>query len=217
MRRKSFTLLEILFVVFLLSMIMVAAKQFFVMKNKDFIKSQTCVNYVAWEIKNSFDFVAFGRGFATWAASTAEMIYPNKMILDFNSSTDRISVLYSWKIESGTVITWVAWNLIPTFNLSWSWVWKYDCFWQNYFVNLSWWNLNVQLNYQLQWDLNNPSIVINNSNNIYTWESLFYYCEVPSMDCKIIWKIVLDKRSSLLKFNRCLRTADWKTCDVWGL
>lgn len=217
MKRKSFTLLEILFVVVLLSMIIFAAKDFFVMKNKDFIKSQTCVNHVAWEIKNSFDFVAFWRWFATWAAATAETIYPYKMILDFNSVTDKISVTYSGKIESGNVITGVSWTLIPSFNLSGSWVWKYDCFWQNYFVNLSWSNLNVQVNYQLQWDLNNPPIVINNSNNIYTWESQFYYCPIPSMDCKIIWKMVLDKRSSLLKFNRCLRTADWKTCDVWGM
>ncbi|MFZ5341247.1 MAG: prepilin-type N-terminal cleavage/methylation domain-containing protein [Patescibacteria group bacterium] len=46
MKKKAFTLIEILLVVFLLSMIVVSMRNVFLMKNKDLIKSQTCVNYV---------------------------------------------------------------------------------------------------------------------------------------------------------------------------
>lgn len=215
MKKKAFTLIEILLVVFLLSMIVVSMRNVFLMKNKDLIKSQTCVNYVYWEIKNAFDFVSFWRGFATWDSSNSQIIYPNKMIIDFDSLNDRINLTYSWIIQSWEVLTGISWTIMPPFLLSGTDNGKYDCYSDKYFVNISWANLNLKVNYQLQWDINNPALLINNSSNIYTWESFFYYCPIPSMDCKIIGKIVIDKRSSFLKFNRCLRTENGKDCDAW--
>lgn len=211
MKKSAFTMVEALLVVLIITILFIAMRNFFTLKERDFVRAQTCVNYLYGEIKNSFDSITSGRWFYSW--NTSSIIYPDKLMFLFNSWTNSIHLVYSWRIENWVVIPW-TWNVKWPYYLSWDMWYKYECLTTKSFVAISWTSLKVNLNNQLKWDITNNPFVINNSISNITWESNFFYCD-KVRNCKVIWKIQIDKRTDSLKFNRCMIWQDGKNCKQW--
>jgi len=204
MKLKSFTLIEIIVVIVIIWLIASWISTMFKMKEKDSIYSQACLASVYWELSNYVDNAITWKGIYTWSNWQT----PDSYIISLDPSTDKVSLLYSW------ASSW-SW-LYQSFLLNWSWNdSKYKCYWDNYYVDLSWQSYNLSIIKWLNWDINNSSFNIN-SWTIFTWDVDFLFCQKPS-NCKILWKLHMDNRSYTIWLNKCLNWWSWWTiCAKWS-
>lgn len=204
MNLKSFTLIEIIVVIVIIWLIASWISTMFKMKEKDNIYSQACLANVYWEVSNYVDNAITWKWIYTWS----NWYTPDMYLVSFIPNLDVVSLSYSWS---------ASWSwLYKNFQLNWSWNdAKYKCFWDNYYVDLSWQNYNLSIIKWLNWDINNSSFSINSWTN-FTWEIEFMFCQKPN-NCKILWKIIMDNRSYTIWLNKCLNWWSWWTsCSKWS-
>lgn len=206
-------MLELLIVILIFWLILWATKSMFNLEQRDFIKSQTCVNNVYWEIKNFFDDASTGKWIYSWDVLNWWTVFPDVYGLEVDKVNQRIFLIYSW-VDIGTT-TW-TYLTIWFSGAKETWISPFSCYDNGYDVSISTWTIDSLLvKKQFEWDINNTPFLINQDLTAFTWDIYFYYCH-QSQNCRAIWKILFDKRVYQTRFSRCLQWYELGECTKWS-
>ncbi len=207
--KRSFTLVEFLVVILIVSMLLVYFWNIFSLNDKNFIQAQTCSNKIYWDISNFFNYAVTWRWIHIWTWYK----YPDLYNVDLNYISKKITLNYSWSdwswIFKTIDLTWSFWTSEDT---------KNNCYARNYYVNITWWIawtwlISVNINKLLQWDINSPSFIINSDKTLFTWSVDLEYCDWKY--CKPITKFFVDKRIQNIKTIRCMKWSNnWSICSL---
>ena len=203
--KKAFTLLEIIVVVIIIWLLLASMSNVFEMKDRDLIRSKTCVDSSFWTIKNFFDMASTWKGVYTWT----DIVYPESYIINFNTDEDNIELTYSWND------TWTYESII--FNND-DWVSSDYCYdntrW--YHIQLSWDISEIKVSRLLQSNINSPAIIIDNDPVVNMWYFDLFYVPADKEDKRILNRYIFDRRVQQLRNSRCLqRGNNFSTCDKW--
>lgn len=206
--KKSFTLMEILFVVVIVSFLIYSFWKLFQLKERDYILGQACVVKTYWTLRNFVDNASTGRGL--FVASQTIPKDPDKYFINVDTLSNKITLTYS-----GTNSwTWIYSQI----NFTGNWFDSANsCYGDKYYIDLTWTNYSLSINRGLIWDINNPAFSISGStSNDITWAIELDYC-LHTWWCKILWLIQFDKRTYNIEFNKCLLwTGAWSLCEKWS-
>jgi hypothetical protein len=126
MRKKLFTLLEILIVILLIALLMAAIKKMFTYKQKDFIRANGCVANIVGQSLNYFYSALTSKGLYV----NGRLDFPNKYLLSYSGGNiQKITFLYNtgagYKIYKQISLTGNGEDVV------------YGCYSQRYWVKLS--------------------------------------------------------------------------------
>ena len=226
---KWFSLIEIVFVLLILSILFVAFQNFFAFDDRDYIRSQWCVNTVYWQIKNFFDNASTGKWLYTWD----QMYYPDKYLMSFSWEPENE---INFKFLSGFDFTHddvddLDFLHYKTISLDWdSGISQHYCYDNSagYHINLTWSLINddteyIRVNKMLHWTVDDPPFQITSQwseidrddfTNL-TWDIKFIF-EQWDFE-RVISRIEFDRRVNKIYHNRCVyRWEDYSTCQDWS-
>lgn len=205
MKKKSFTMLEVLLVVLILGILFSAYKNFFANDDKYFIQSQTCYNTVYGNLKNFLDDASSGKWYITGWNQT---YFPTGYNINIypSAQTGEVSIKLSYNYN------WGVYDYKKIYLNKWA-NWSNPCESTNYKIKMTNTDVDsVSVMKMLQWNLNEQPFLINGDNNKITWNLTMTYCTMNDR-CKALWVIMFDKRVWQIKLNRCLyrepRDANW--------
>ena len=200
---KSFTLLEILLVIFLVALLLTAVRNIFSMKEKDMLKAEGCINNIVGKVSNYFYSALTSRGIYTWD----ELIFPKTYIISFSGwNVQEVGLYYeSWD----NVYKYFWFNLTGLKEDT-----KWWCYSLKYFVKLSW-DLNVKMQPWLEGGAGKYGIIINNDPNITSWEIYFKFYGYW-YTWRILWKLIIDKRVDLIHYVPCISWTGKIYCDLYA-
>lgn len=211
MKKAGFTLIEMLFVLVIISMLVSAGSWLFKSSDKNIINAQSCLNFTNWFITQTINSAVTWK----WIYSWWSLRFPDSYYLDLNSQ--KIDFWYSW---------WTAWHQV-TSSVVFSWsenTSPYGCYAKDFYVQLTWasWWLNININI-LDDSFNPlPRFLINNDPGQFTWSFIANFCgnDIGSdwnKFCRPLWKFIFDRRTETVKYVKCLNwDLWWKVCARWS-
>ena len=206
MKKKLFTLLELILVILLVALLLNAIRQIFTYKQRDWIKANWCVYNLVWKSENYFFSALTSKGIFTGG----KLIFPTRYILVFSGQDQKVYLKYfSGNDTSG--LTWTYYIFSLTWSDEDSQFW---CYSPRYQVRLSG-SMNVVMQPGLEWWAWKKWILIDWNEWKFTWQVyLKFYGYWYSW--KILGKIRVDKRVDLLEYVPCLQRTGKIYCKKWA-
>lgn len=187
MKKKGFSFLEMLIVIMVISILFVAFRSSFQVKNKDVLYGQTCIETLYGQVNNFLHAGLSSKAISSWNIQ----IFPKQYIISFNIPQQVIVLKYVIEQEADT------YSNIPI-----SWDTKDYCSSNNYTIVMTWNNYTLQIS---KWSLEN----LNYSNtSISTGRNTFLQCDTSWTWCKEIARFESDIRTLNIKKQICL-TFTW--------
>jgi hypothetical protein len=207
-----FTIFEILIVILIIWLLFWAIKQIFTYKQRDFLKANTCVNTIVWDVTNYFYSALTSKWIKTWNI----IVYPKRYIIVFSGDDQKVVLSYfSWDDTNGSTWDYKIYNLTGSDENSPDEDIQYWCYSNKYYVYLSW-NLSVVMQPWLEWWSWRKGILINGQEWNKTWEVYFKFVWYWYTG-KVLGKLVIDKRVNSLYYSQCLVWTGWWTqCKKWS-
>lgn len=186
-----------LIVIMIISILFVAFKSFFQIKNKESIYGQICIERIYGDIH---EFLT--AGLQSKAVNIdGKRIFPERYIIQFNSSTQTIGL---------SIVQWseiLPYQTIVVNN-------NHDeyCENQRYYTQMTGQNYRVHINKGLQENANHQNFYISDIDSWYQWETVFIQCDKISWWCIDIARFQTDTRIMNIDKYICLATNTTGQC-----
>lgn len=198
-KKSGFSFLEMLIVVLIVSILFVALRWAFEIKNKNIFYGQACVETVYGEINNFLYAGLSSKSLFTWNIS----IFPDQYTISFDSIQQRIELKYT---EKGNEYTY---NTIPfTGNSNIAY-----CSSNNYAILLTWKTYEIHINKWLQEDTNLQSFYLTWGYTWSIWGNEFLLCSLQWTGCKTIARFESDSRTLSITKQICLNLTNTGSCN----
>lgn len=211
MKKAGFTLIEMLFVLVIISLLVSTGSWLFKSSDKNIISAQSCLNFTNWFITQTINSAVTGK----WIYSWWKLNFPDSYFLQL--SWQKLDFGYSW---------WTAWYKFTSTvlfsgsnNTS-----PYWCYAKDFYVQLTWNSWTFWVNINILDDSFNPlpRFLINQDPGVFTWSIIANYCWNDRWTdwkkfCRPLWKFVFDRRTETSKYIKCLNwNLWWRTCSRWS-
>jgi hypothetical protein len=205
MKKRWFTLIELLIVIILLWVLMVSFSRIFQIKNKDVLYWEACTNNIYWDISNFLYSAISSKALFSWSNKT----FPEYYNIEFNLTQNSINFSYS------TGSTWANPQIQNRLQLTWNMPQNYNCHSNLYNIILSGQqSLLIQIKKWLSEDKTMRSFIINpsSSNYIFTWMIKVLLVYKWSNLYKEVWIFDIDTRNQSIKAKTCITINNQWTC-----
>lgn len=186
--RKWFTILEMILVILVMGIIFLFSQNLFLSTNQNSLYSQSCINFLYWDIRNFLEGGITGKGFF----SGNQRVFPDTYTIYFDTTLNAVRLRY--------VV-----NTIPTTTktlyLSWGSSTTSSCLWKSYRTLFTGANIGITINKNIQvWSEKNSFELTGTTNT--TGGVMVLLCE--GITCKQVHQFIIDKRISQIISKRCL-------------
>ncbi len=185
MKKKGFTLIEILLVVLIIWVMLSAGSKFFRPASKNKFYAQTCVNKVYWEVRTFTNNAIFGK----WIAYSGAFYFPKTYNIVFDKINNKINLeieIQTWTITTSTI--YLSWSRMIS-----------ECWNEWYQVFFSWDvdEVKIRKNLEEKWSVRWFTIIPQQ----FTWNIDFYMEEhgIPRKSSVFI----IDQRIQSISNKRC--------------
>ena len=190
MHKKSwFSFLEMLIVIMIVSVLFLAFRSTFQIKNKDVLYGQACVETVYGQVNN---FLHAGLSSKSLFSGTTTF-FPDQYIISFNPSSGEIALSYQ---ENGVTSIYSKIELTGNSNVMY-------CSSNSYTIQLTWETYELHINKWLQENAALQFFYLSGTDSISTWWSEFLQCTLWT-GCKIMARFESDTRTISLRKQICL-------------
>jgi len=196
---KGFSFLEMLIVIMVVSILFVAFRSSFQIKNKDILYSQACIETMYGQVNNFFQAGMTSK----LQLSGSTTIFPDQYIISFNPTQQRIQLKYN---EQGNEYTYSTIELTGS-NIMY-------CSSNSYIIQLSWETYEIYINKWAQAISTLKYLHLSWTNSISTWWSIFLQCNTQWTWCKTMARFESDTRTISLKKQMCLSFSG-NDCSEW--
>lgn len=186
-----------LIVIMIVSILFVAFRSSFQVKNKDILYAQSCIESIYGEVNNFLYAWLSSKSLFTWNTT----IFPDQYIISFNPSNNKIELLYE---KQGSIDIYNSIHLSGNSNIT-------NCNSTIYTIKMTGDTYQLHINKWLQ-EKNMKSFFINDG--IYTGESTFIQCNNKWTECKLVGHFESDTRIISLKKQICLSFSG-SECSEW--
>ncbi|MEF2176092.1 MAG: type II secretion system protein [Candidatus Absconditabacteria bacterium] len=211
MKKAGFTLIEMLFVLVIISMLVSAGSGLFKSSDKNIINAQSCLNFTNGFITQTINSAVTGKGIY----SGGSLRFPDSYYLDLNSQ--KIDFGYSGGTAGHQVTSSVVFS--GSENTS-----PYGCYAKDFYVQLTGASGGLNININILDDSFNPlpRFLINNDPGQFTGSFIANFCgnDIGSDGnkfCRPLGKFIFDRRTETVKYVKCL---NWdlggKVCARWS-
>lgn len=190
MKKKWFTLLELIIVIGIILVLIVSFRNVFENTNKDYLYAETCVNKIHWDMNNFIYSAMTSRGLYIWTG----VIFPQQYTI---SISPEYKITFSYKNQDNTTWTYIE-NDLSSELLSQNY-----CKTNNYITKLSWNVFDIVINKASLEDQTLPTFTINNWWEIFTENTQMYLCYTWNY-CKEIANFITDIRTQTIKKKKCI-------------
>lgn len=191
MKKKWFTLLELIMVIGIILVLIVSFRNIFENNNKDFLYAETCINKIHGDMNNFIYSAMTSRGLYIKTGTIFPLQYTISILPD-----KEIHLRY--KDQNNTTGTYIKHDLYSTGVLSQSY-----CRTNNYTTKLSWSAFNITINKASLQDQTLPTFTINDGQEIFTKTTEMYLCYTGNL-CKEIANFITDIRTQTIKKKKCI-------------
>lgn len=189
-KKKWFSFLEILIVMMIVSILFIAFRSSFQVKNKDVLYSQACIETLYGEVNNFLHAGLSSRSIQSWGTQ----IFPDQYIISFKPDEQMIELRYT---SQGTEKIYSNIELTGNNNIMY-------CSSNNYTIQLSWETYELHINKGLQENAALQFFYLSGASSISTWWNTFIQCDAQWTWCKIMARFESDTRTISLKKQMCL-------------
>lgn len=204
MKKKWFTLLELIMVIGIIFILIVTFRNVFQNTNKDYLYAETCVNKIHWDMNNFLYSAMTSRGLYISTGSITGTIFPQQYVVSIIPENNEIKL--SYKTQDNT--TWIY----IQYDLSSEILEKHYCKTNNYTTSMSWDNFDIVINKASLQDQTLPTFTINDGSEIFTQSTKINICHKWGT-CKEIANFITDIRTQNIQKKRCvLINTEWIDC-----
>ena len=199
---KWFSLIELVLVLWVVSMLFVITGRLFVPSNRNIVYSEICTNRLYGEVSNYINNGVTGR----WLYSGTQRSFPDSYTIQFNKELNGISLWYTiddtWHNYSQFDLTGT--NIPPSYNCTDQW----------YMIKISSDTQSLVIQKNLVGNLNQLPFSYTNSGGaeLYTGEVEFDLCSNQWTSCRTFFKFVIDRRTQEIRRNKCIVLLDEWSC-----
>lgn len=194
---KGFSFLEMLIVIMIVSILFVAFRSSFQVKNKDILYSQSCIESIYGEVNNFL--YAWLSSKSLFTGNTT--IFPDQYIISFQPLSGIIELLYE---NQGSTNLYNRIQINGNSNIT-------NCINSAYTIQLTWETYQLHINKWLQ-ETNMKSFFI--SDWVNTGENIFLQCDNKWTRCKPVGYFESDTRTISIKKQICLSFSG-SECSEW--
>ncbi len=190
MRKKWFTIFELIIVIWIISILITALNRFSYDNKRDYLYAETCINKVYWDI-NNFIYSAIT---SKWIYTGNSVIFPENYFININPQKNEIYLHYKTATSTWTFMR---------YNLSGSDLKKSYCFNNDYQVFLSWENIEISIKKSTVEDSILPTFIIKDKPEQFTWIIKTLICYTNN--CKEIANLLIDTRTESITKRKCVQ------------
>jgi prepilin-type N-terminal cleavage/methylation domain-containing protein len=199
-KKSGFSFLEVLIVIMIVSILFVAFRSSFQIKNKDVLYGQACIETLYGQVNNFVHAALSSKSLFTW--STA--IFPDQYIITFNPSSWAIVLSYE---QQGSGYTYSNIELSGN-NINY-------CISSSYIILMSWDTYQLHINKWLQENATLQFFYLTGTSSVSTGGNTFLQCNLHGNWCKTMAYIESDTRTISLKKQMCLTFTGAGECFEW--
>jgi type II secretory pathway pseudopilin PulG len=203
MRKKWFTLVEILFVLVIVWILFQSFQSLWSRNDRE-INAAACVNNVYWTLRNFVDESFTGK----WVYSWNDIFFPDIYTME------RWNNVITFNYASGT---WIEKNIFFT----WDGVDEtYHCYSRDYYVWQTGSINKITMNKWLVKKWNTRPFIINDDLSLFTGYINYYISDPDDLSRKILWRVLIDVRTQKVLLGKCMAMtwvdSNWiKECQDW--
>jgi len=191
MHKKSwFSFLEILIVMMIVSILFVAFRSSFQIKNKDVLYGQACIETLYGQVNNFLHAGLSSKSLFTWTTA----IFPDQYIITFDPVQQLIELKYE---EQGSGYIYSSIEITGNTNISY-------CSSNSYIIVMSWDTYELYVNKWLQENAALQFFYLSWTTSVSTGGNIFLQCDLNLTWCKTIARFESDTRTISLKKQMCL-------------
>lgn len=203
MKKKWYTLVELIIVVAIVWILMVAFRGIFEIKNRENLYGEACINNLYGEVSNYMYAAITSRALL----SGANKIYPDFYAIEFETYKNQINFLYmTWSTRN-----YLSWSTRKSLGITGNVPSNYNCKTNSYNITMSGWInwpvILLVINKWLSEDTSLRSIYIDDplSKAIFTWEVKFLLIDAKWAPWyKELGKFSIDTRTQNIKNDLCM-------------
>jgi hypothetical protein len=199
--KKWFSFLEMLIVIMIVSVLFVAFRSSFEIKNKDILYGQACIETVYGQVNNFLHAGLSSKSLFTWATP----IFPDQYIISFNPWSGLITLAYK---KQGTTSTYSSIEFTGNNNIMY-------CSSNAYTIRLTWETYQLLINKWLQENESLQFFYLSGTSTVSTGWSIFLQCSNQGTWCKTMARFEADTRTIGLKKQMCLSFSTTGDCLEW--
>ena len=193
MHKKSwFSFLEMLIVIMIVSVLFIAFRSSFEIKNKDVLYGQACIETIYGQVNNFLHAGLSSKSLFVWTST----IFPDQYIISFNPWSGLITLAYKEKGQ-GNTNTYSSIEFTGSNNIMY-------CSSNAYTIQLTWETYQLYINKGLQENTELRFFYLRGTNSISTGQSIFLQCSNQWTWCKTMARFESDTRIISLKKQICL-------------
>jgi len=200
-KKKWFSFLEMLIVIMIVSVLFIAFRSSFQIKNKDVLYGQACIETVYGQVNNFLHAGLSSKSLFTWA----NPFFPDQYIISFNPWSGVIHLRYK---EQGIIGTYSSIEFTGNNNIMY-------CSSNAYTIQLTWETYEISINKWLQENTSLQFFYLSGTNSISTGWSIFLQCSNQWAWCKTMARFESDTRTISLKKQICLMFDTMGGCNEW--
>jgi len=199
-QKRAFSFLEMLIVIMIISILFVAFRGSFQVKNKDVLYGQACIETLYGQVNNFLHAGLSSKSVFSW--NTA--IFPDQYIAKF--IPDQQKILLTYEINE---LPYPYQELLVTGSTT-----TY-CKSNSYEIFMTWTTYEVHINKWLQENQALQSFYITGGTSVSTGETTFIQCTSQWSGCKTMARFETDTRTISLKKYMCLSFTETGECIQW--
>jgi len=199
-KKKWFSFLELLMVMMVVSILFVAFRSSFQVKNKDVFYGQACVESIYGEINNFLYAAISSKSINSWWTQ----IFPDVYNINFDVSNQSISLKY--KTTGNPYYTYSDITISGQNNIQY-------CNNNNSTLLLSWDSYEITINKWLQENTTTKAFYL--SGVSITGQNIFRWCDGQGNECKNISYFLTDTRTITIQKHMCLHFDTTGDCLEW--
>lgn len=201
MKRRWFTMIEIILVLLILSILFLSFKQLFQIKNKDVVYGQTCIENLYGKINNFAKSAIRSQSIYSWSVA----YYPDTYKVEIIPSQNAIALSY--------IISWTT-HIHQTYQLTGNVPTQRYCETNEYIIQLSGNDEVLSINKWLGENNQLQSFWLSGSQHFGTSIDIFLYTN-NNPTGKHIGTFIIDTRTQAIQKKLCLNIATWGNCLEW--
>lgn len=189
-KKKGFSFLEILIVMMIVSVLFIAFRSSFQVKNKDILYGQACIETLYGQVNNFLHAGLSSKSIQSWEIQ----IFPDQYIISFKPDEQMIELRY---MLEGSERLYNSIELIENKN-------DMYCKSNSYSITLSWETYELYINKGLQKNADLQFLYLSGTHWISTGENTFIQCDAQWTWCRSMARFESDTRTISLKKQICL-------------
>ena len=199
--RKGFSFLEMLIVIMIVSILFVAFRSSFQVKNKDVLYGQACIETLYGQVNNFLHAWLSSKSVFTWNVS----VFPDQFIIAFKPAQQLIELKYE---TQGSEYIYSSIEITGNTNTMY-------CISSNYMILLTWDTYEVHINKWLQENSALQFFYLSVTASVSTGANIFLQCDLQGTWCRTMARFESDTRIISIKKQMCLKFSDTGDCLEW--